>query len=259
MKFAISTALVALVALSSSASAACVSKRSRRSEIAERSTAGEAKLHARAFGAAPRRQRSVEKTVVRRQKSGWRQGASRNSAPSNASGPGGDSGNNGQSRSPSSSQSSPESSQTQGSENKGNYASSSAMTTPRQATATSSASKSTSTSSSGSSSSSSTSSSQYTGQATYFYQENTAGACGSTHSDTDYIVALQTSMYGSGSYCGKTLKITNTANSQSATATVADSCPGCSSSTSLDLSVGLFEALGDLDTGVLSIEWSFTD
>ncbi|TNY23358.1 RlpA-like double-psi beta-barrel-protein domain-containing protein-containing protein, partial [Rhodotorula diobovata] len=84
------------------------------------------------------------------------------------------------------------------------------------------------------------------------------GACGSTHSDSDKIVALQSSMYGSGEYCGKTVVVTNTANGESVTATVADECPGCSSSTSLDLSTGAFDAIGDEDTGELSIEWYFS-
>jgi hypothetical protein len=88
-------------------------------------------------------------------------------------------------------------------------------------------------------------------------------------------------MYSS-SNCGRTVKITNTANSKSTTATVADEvgpdsflllpvgktdfflpfsdeqCPGCSSSTSIDLSEATFEAIGDLDTGVLTVEWEFT-
>ncbi|GAA5844870.1 hypothetical protein JCM9279_000025 [Rhodotorula babjevae] len=123
------------------------------------------------------------------------------------------------------------------------------------ASSSSSAAASTSTSSSSSSSSGST----YSGVATFFYQDGNAGACGSTHSDSDKIVALQTTMYGSGSYCGKTVVITNTSNGKSVTATVADECPGCSSSESLDLSTGAFDSIGDEDTGELSISWSFSD
>ncbi|KAL7340736.1 RlpA-like double-psi beta-barrel-protein domain-containing protein-containing protein [Rhodotorula toruloides] len=58
-------------------------------------------------------------------------------------------------------------------------------------------------------------------------------------------------------YCGRELTITNTANGKSVVATVADACPGCSSRFSLDLSLGAFEAIGDLDTGVLPIVWSW--
>ncbi|KAI5479693.1 expansin family protein [Pseudohyphozyma bogoriensis] len=90
-------------------------------------------------------------------------------------------------------------------------------------------------------------------------QEGAAGACGNTYSDSAYIVALAVDMYGDtgavSSYCGKSVTITNTANSKSVTATIEDACPGCSGA-SLDLSVGTFEAIGDLDTGVLDISWS---
>ncbi|KWU44667.1 hypothetical protein RHOSPDRAFT_33746 [Rhodotorula sp. JG-1b] len=73
-----------------------------------------------------------------------------------------------------------------------------------------------------SSSSSSSSSGTYSGQATFFYQDGNAGACGTTHQDSDRIVALQTEMYGSGQDCGRTVTITNTSNGKSVTATVAD-------------------------------------
>lgn len=117
----------------------------------------------------------------------------------------------------------------------------------------SSAAQSTSTGSSSSSSSSGT----YTGEATFYYQNGVAGACGSVASDSDKVVALQTSMYGSGGYCGKTITITNTDTGASTTATVADECPGCSSSSSIDLSTGAFDAIGSEDTGVLNVSWSF--
>lgn len=64
-------------------------------------------------------------------------------------------------------------------------------------------------------------------------------------------MALQTSEYGSGSNCGRSLVITNKANGKSTTATVTDMCPGCKNSQSLDLSTAAFNAIGDPDTGVL--------
>jgi len=109
-------------------------------------------------------------------------------------------------------------------------------------TSTSSSSSSTSTGSS-----SSSSGSTYNGQATFYYREHAflsvditqilplqilavfsiplrlilthlfrptenqgTGACGSVSSDSDKVVALQTSMYNSGSHCGETITITNT-------------------------------------------------
>ncbi|GAA5912669.1 hypothetical protein JCM5296_006050 [Sporobolomyces johnsonii] len=104
-------------------------------------------------------------------------------------------------------------------------------------------------------SSSSSSSGSYSGQATYFYQGGVAGACGTVHSDSDYIVALDSAMYGSGEYCGKSLTIYG--NGNSVTATVADECPSCASSGSLDLSLAAFEALASTSVGVVSITWSW--
>ncbi|KAJ3784993.1 RlpA-like double-psi beta-barrel-protein domain-containing protein-containing protein, partial [Lentinula aff. detonsa] len=77
------------------------------------------------------------------------------------------------------------------------------------------------------------------------------GACGTVHSDSDYIVAVDEDMYSS-SLCGKTVVITNEASGAQVTATVADECPGCATSTSLDLSVAAFEALSDLSVGTFS-------
>ncbi|KAK4703771.1 hypothetical protein P7C70_g2446, partial [Phenoliferia sp. Uapishka_3] len=106
------------------------------------------------------------------------------------------------------------------------------------------------------STSSSASGSTYSGKATYFYQEGGTGACGAVNVDSAKIVAIQSAFY-TESLCGKTVVITNTANSKTVTATVADECPGCSSKYSLDLSTGAFDSIGDEDTGVLDISWSF--
>lgn len=46
------------------------------------------------------------------------------------------------------------------------------------------------------------------------------------------------------------LTITNTATGATAQAVVADACPGCATYHSLDLSTGLFQALGNLDQGI---------
>ncbi|BGP53533.1 hypothetical protein JCM8202_002727 [Rhodotorula sphaerocarpa] len=135
--------------------------------------------------------------------------------------------------------------------------SSSASASAATGSATAAPSTSSSAPAASSSSSSSSSSGSYSGQATFFYQNGVAGACGTVHADSDAVVALDTAMYGSGSNCGRTVTITNTANGKTVTATVADECPTCSSSTSLDLSTGAFDAIGDEVTGELPITWSF--
>merc|ERR1712093_463815 len=95
----------------------------------------------------------------------------------------------------------------------------------------------------------------YSGQATYFYQGGNPGACGNYNQDSAYIVALDYRMYSGGSHCGQQVRINS--GGRSITATVADLCPSCASSGSLDLSVAAFQALGSLGQGVLPISWSF--
>ncbi|KAI0093691.1 RlpA-like double-psi beta-barrel-protein domain-containing protein-containing protein [Irpex rosettiformis] len=103
----------------------------------------------------------------------------------------------------------------------------------------------------------------FAGTGTWFTQNGVAGACGTVHSDNDFIVALDYRKYGDtgarSQYCGKTLTITNKSNGNTQTATVADACPTCGKDTDLDLSVGLFKAMSndDLGLGVLNIEWYF--
>ncbi|KAG0707690.1 plant expansin [Suillus ampliporus] len=110
---------------------------------------------------------------------------------------------------------------------------------------------------------SSDSSLNYGGVATYFYQNGNAGACGTVHSDYDLICAMDQDLYGysgnSSPLCGKQVQITNTSNGKTVVVTVADDCPTCLNSDSIDLSVGAFEAIGDLTTGELSIAWKFLD
>ena len=90
--------------------------------------------------------------------------------------------------------------------------------------------------------------------ATWFTQNNTPGACGIVHQDSDFLIALDSAIYDNGKYCGKEVKLVNTQNGASVTATVQDECPTCDSATSIDLSVGAFKALtnGDLDLGMFN-------
>lgn len=55
-------------------------------------------------------------------------------------------------------------------------------------------------------------------------------------------------MYSNGAHCGKSVTIWG--NGGSIQATVADSCPSCVSSGSIDLSVSAFQALDSLSAGV---------
>ncbi|KAF8238623.1 barwin-like endoglucanase [Tricholoma matsutake] len=89
------------------------------------------------------------------------------------------------------------------------------------------------------------------GFATFFYQNGIAGACGTVHTDYAFIAALDSARYNGGSFCGKHVLITNTANGKKVNVTVADDCPTCINSNSIDLSEGAFTQIGDLFQGQL--------
>ncbi|KAK0484321.1 RlpA-like double-psi beta-barrel-protein domain-containing protein-containing protein [Armillaria luteobubalina] len=96
-----------------------------------------------------------------------------------------------------------------------------------------------------------------TGQATYFYLG--VGNCGDddTGKDSDFIVALDSTTYGSGEYCNTYVSITDTTTGETQKGLVRDSCPSCSVG-SIDMSTGLFTALhGSTDAGVFAISWEF--
>jgi hypothetical protein len=83
------------------------------------------------------------------------------------------------------------------------------------------------------------------------------GACGKTNSGSDFIVALNTPQYGSGSpgpQCFKTITIT--ANGKTTTATIMDECPGCPYG-GLDMSRGLFDFFASESVGVIYGSWTF--
>ncbi|VDC05915.1 unnamed protein product [Peniophora sp. CBMAI 1063] len=94
------------------------------------------------------------------------------------------------------------------------------------------------------------------GYATYYYQDGAYGACGNINPDSAHIVALQSARYDP-SLCGHTVWIQNPAKSITISAVIADNCPGCRNSESLDLSVGAWEALGqsEADGTGIPINW----
>jgi len=99
------------------------------------------------------------------------------------------------------------------------------------------------------------------GVATFFTQNGVAGACGTVHQDSDFIAAIDQARYGSSgeksSLCGKQVHITNTSNKKSVTVTIADDCPTCKNSNSIDLSVGAFKQIATEAEGEVEIVWSF--
>ncbi|KIJ47155.1 hypothetical protein M422DRAFT_778280 [Sphaerobolus stellatus SS14] len=98
---------------------------------------------------------------------------------------------------------------------------------------------------------------QRSGIATFFYQNGIAGACGTVHDDWDHVIALQTALYQNGAHCGQTVVITNKNTGHTTTGVVADECPTCDSSTSIDLSKGLFEEFASDQDGIFPVSWYF--
>ncbi|KAM6500474.1 expansin family protein [Amanita muscaria] len=99
------------------------------------------------------------------------------------------------------------------------------------------------------------------GYATYFYQDGNAGACGTVHSDNDLIAAIDSDRYGftgaRSDLCGKKVKITNPSNGKTVLVTIADACPTCRNSNSIDLSLGAFKTIAELSQGIVSITWVY--
>ena len=101
----------------------------------------------------------------------------------------------------------------------------------------------------------------YTGDITYFTPG--LGSCGVTNTESDMIVALAEDMMTAAGganpndnpYCGRSITMTH--GGVTATATIEDTCPGCSGA-GLDLTPTLFEKFADLGVGRVSgVQWSF--
>lgn len=115
---------------------------------------------------------------------------------------------------------------------------------------------------SGDSNSTSSSGQTYSGGvATFYTQNNQAGACGNVHSDNDLICAMDQARYGDpgqvSPLCGKQVLIKNTNNGKTVNVTVADDCPTCENENSIDLSMGAFTQIATEEEGEVPIEWSY--
>lgn len=110
----------------------------------------------------------------------------------------------------------------------------------------------------------------YLYSATFFFQNGVAGNCGQVHQDSDKVVALrefflitsfciatlnafldnaETDTYANGAHCGKTIKLMDVNSGHTSTGVVADSCPTCTNSQSIDLSQGLFDEFASASEG----------
>ncbi|KAJ6502493.1 RlpA-like double-psi beta-barrel-protein domain-containing protein-containing protein [Mycena sanguinolenta] len=96
------------------------------------------------------------------------------------------------------------------------------------------------------------------GVGTWYMQDNEAGACGHWHSDSDFVVALQTKTYDEGMNCGRGIQICDLTNNKCVNGIVADECPSCNNPESVDMSRGMFQQLASLGVGEFKIKWTFT-
>ncbi|ORZ41104.1 RlpA-like double-psi beta-barrel-protein domain-containing protein-containing protein [Catenaria anguillulae PL171] len=82
------------------------------------------------------------------------------------------------------------------------------------------------------------------------------GACGSTNSNAELVVALNAPQFGnvpgSSPWCGKCIAVTN--GKTTAVARVVDKCPGCPDR-GLDMSPSLFQHFAELGAGVIDVTW----
>ncbi|KAJ7859435.1 RlpA-like double-psi beta-barrel-protein domain-containing protein-containing protein [Mycena leptocephala] len=97
--------------------------------------------------------------------------------------------------------------------------------------------------------------------ASYYTPNGGTGACGTVLQNSDFIVALGSDHWDSGSHCGKIMTVQR--NGGSISVTVADLCPGCvglHGSNSIDLSQGAMAALDSnwFNDGITTVQWTLS-
>lgn len=96
-----------------------------------------------------------------------------------------------------------------------------------------------------------------TGKMTYYTPGQ--GSCGVTNTDTDMIVAVSPSVYGtyanpnSSPMCKKSITIT--CNGKTVKAAIKDRCAGCGAN-DIDVSPAVFKVCGPLSTGAMTVSWA---
>lgn len=97
---------------------------------------------------------------------------------------------------------------------------------------------------------------KFTGKMTYYTPGS--GSCGVTNTESDLIVAIPVSLYGtyanpnSSPVCQK--KISISYNGQTVQADVKDKCQSCKEG-EIDVSPAVFKKFGSLDLGKMTVTW----
>ncbi|KIJ46574.1 hypothetical protein M422DRAFT_249723 [Sphaerobolus stellatus SS14] len=68
---------------------------------------------------------------------------------------------------------------------------------------------------------------------------------------------VETAQYANGVQCGQTITITDNTTGKTTTGVVADECPTCNGSGSIDLSESLFKVFAPTSQGVFPVSWHF--
>lgn len=102
------------------------------------------------------------------------------------------------------------------------------------------------------------------GSITFYFQNDTLGACGQKYTDQDIIGAMDSIRFGNlnnhSPLCNKTVNITDLDNDKSVVVKIVDDCPSCNNFNSIDLSYAAFSELADPNVGILNnVIWSFVD
>ncbi|RKP35395.1 RlpA-like double-psi beta-barrel-protein domain-containing protein-containing protein, partial [Dimargaris cristalligena] len=101
---------------------------------------------------------------------------------------------------------------------------------------------------------------EFTGDGTFYSPSVGTGSCGTDHSDSEKVAALNAPQFGNPAnpnaspFCGRKVRVTGPKGTTEAT--IVDKCPVCKSG-DLDLSPGAFDEIGDEDAGRIPITWSF--
>ncbi|KAJ3475004.1 hypothetical protein NLI96_g12122 [Meripilus lineatus] len=82
------------------------------------------------------------------------------------------------------------------------------------------------------------------------------GACGFVNKDSDHIVGISSLVFGTGGNCNQWMEVTNVANGKTVLVQTRDSCEDCGRDDIL-LSPSAFAAIGDINLGVLNVQWHF--
>jgi expansin (peptidoglycan-binding protein) len=97
----------------------------------------------------------------------------------------------------------------------------------------------------------------------FTYYDPGLGACGDTHSGSDYVVALNYVDFdphtpndnpNNNDLCGRRIRASY--NGKTVEATIVDRCPGCPQG-GLDFSPVAFQALANLDVGIIQGTWDY--